>query len=307
MKWLKTVALSAAVVSAAGLGVVLAPVVHGQSRAPRATTPRAAEVFTFAGGGRIGVAISDVDAEDVKGKGAAGVVIDDVDEDSPAAKAGLKKGDLVVEFDGERVRSVRQFTRLVGETPAGRTVPATVMRDGQRVTVSITPRQGGSLRFLDSDNWHSGAFETLRRFGATTPPVPPRPATPPRPPAVLRQSPPLPPTLEHFFWRSGNRLGIATDDLSPQLAEYFGTKDGVLVSSVEENSAAAKAGVKAGDVITSVNGSSVESASELRRRLSNLDAGEEFTLGVVRDKRTMTLKGKLETVGERRRTTRTIL
>ena len=301
MKSWKTAALSAGLVAAAGLGAALAPAVHGQSRAPRAMTPRMADVFTVGGGSRIGVSINDVEAADVKGKVNAGVVVDDVDEDSPAAKAGLKKGDVVVEFDGERVRSARQFSRLVTETPAGRTVPAAVMRDGQRVSVSITPREGSNVRLLDGDNWDSGTFETLRRFGSTPPPVPARPVLPTRPPT------PVPPALEGFLWRSGNRLGITTDDLSPQLAEYFGTKDGVLVSSVETNSAAAKAGVKAGDVITSVNGSTVESASELRRRLSSVDPGEEFSLDIVRDKRTLTLKGKLEAAAERRRTSRTIL
>ena len=297
MKWWNTAALSAGVVALAGLGAAFAPAVEGQTRTPRAVPPRAAEVYTLTGGSRIGISISDVDG-DTKGKVNAGVVIDDVDDDSPAAKAGLKKGDVVVEFDGERVRSVRQFTRLVTETPSGRTVTAVVTRDGQRVNLSITPREGNAFSFLNGDGWTSGAFETLRRFEPT---VPPHPPTPPRP------STPMPPALENFVWRTGNRLGITIDDLPPQLAEYFGAKDGVLVSSVENDSAAAKAGVKAGDVITSVNGDSVESTSELRRRLASIDRGEDFTLGIVRDKRTMTLKGKLESQGERRRTTRTVL
>ena len=56
------------------------------------------------------------------GKATAGVVIEDVEAESPAQKAGFKAGDIVVEFDGERVRSTRQFTRLVQETAAGRSV-----------------------------------------------------------------------------------------------------------------------------------------------------------------------------------------
>jgi serine protease Do len=282
MKFWTTAALATGLVAAAGLGAALAPAAHGQTRAPRVVTPRAAEVFTLGGGSRLGVSIRDVDSEDVKGKGSAGVVIDDVDTDSPAAKAGLKTGDVIVEFDGERVRSVRQFSRLVSETPAGRTVTAAVMRDGQRMSMSVTPREGSNLRLLEGDRW----------FGV----APAIPARPPSPPPT-----PFPPSLESFVWRSGNRLGITITDLSPQLAEYFGTKDGVLVSAVDANSAAAKAGVKAGDVITSVNGSSVESGSELRRRLNSVDPGEEFSLGIMRDKRAMTLKGKLENAAARRR------
>ena len=149
MKFWKTAALAMGFVAAAGLGAVLTPAIHGQTRAPRIVTPRAAEVFWSGGGSRLGVSITDVSADDSKTKGNAGVLIDDVDEDSPAAKAGLKKGDIVVEFDGDRVRSVRQFTRLVSETPAGRTVTAAVMRDGQRVSLSVTPREGNNFRFFD--------------------------------------------------------------------------------------------------------------------------------------------------------------
>ena len=69
----------------------------------------------------------------------AGVRIDGVDDDSPAAKAGLREGDVVVEFDGERVRSARQLTRLVQETPDGRAVKMTVTRGDARQTVEVTP------------------------------------------------------------------------------------------------------------------------------------------------------------------------
>jgi S1-C subfamily serine protease len=96
-------------------------------------------------------------------------------------------------------------------------------------------------------------------------------------------------------------------DLSPQLAEYFGTKEGVLVSAVRADSAAAKAGLKAGDVITNVDGATIQTPSDLRRRLQRLEAGDEFTLGVVRDKKSLTLKGKLESTSSRRWTTQSII
>jgi S1-C subfamily serine protease len=89
--------------------------------------------------------------------------------------------------------------------------------------------------------------------------------------------------------------------MQPQLAEYFGVKDGVLVTSVTTDSPASKAGVKAGDVITTLNGSNVSSPSDLRSRASRLRDGEEFTIGVTRDKKTLTLKGKAEDVAPRRR------
>ena len=291
MKSWKTVALAGVLTAVAGHGAAISPVALAQSRPPRVAVAPSTDVFSIGSGGRIGVSIRDLEEAD---KLKAGVVIESVDQDSPASKAGLKTGDVVTDFDGERVRSVRQFTRLVSETPEGRTVAAAVMRDGQRVSVNITPQAGNNaFRFFNGNEWRSG--ELLRQFETVPPPARPvRPA-------------PLPPTLERYFWSSGNQLGITTADLEPQLAEYFGTKDGVLVSSVTADSAAAKAGLKAGDVITTFNGSTVNSPGELRSRLRELEGGE-FTLGVVRDKKSMTLKGKLEPPVERRRTTsRTIL
>src|SRR5688500_9370971 len=283
MRFFKTTALAAALTGAAGAGAAVLPVGHAQG--VRAVAPRAMQVVTF-GAGRIGVTVSDVEA--TEGKTTAGVRVDSVDEGSPAEKAGLRKGDIVVEFDGERVRSVRQFSRLVSETPPGRTVSAAVLRDGQRTTLNLTPREGGNFRLLED-----GFFRHLPTPAPHVQAVPPRPPSPPRTP--------VPPALEHFTWSfGGNRLGVSIEDLSPQLGEYFGAKDGVLVSSVETDSAAAKAGVKAGDVITSVNGNTVNDGGDLRRRLSSLSAGDEFSLGIVRDKRTMTLKGKLESPQERR-------
>jgi len=297
MKSWKFAALAAALAGAAGLGASLAPVASAQPQTPPPAAAPRAEVFSLGSGGRIGVAIRDVGTSDNSKSG--GVVIESVDENSPASKAGLKTGDVVVEFDGERVRSARQFTRLVSETPEGRTVAAAVMRDGQRVTVTVTPQASdNAFRFFNGEEWRFA--EPFRRF--ETIPAPARPARPTTP-----RPAPLPPTFERFFWAGSNQLGITIADLEPQLAEYFGTKQGVLVSSVTADSAAAKAGLKAGDVITSVNGNPVEGPNDLRSRIRDLQ-GEEFTLGVVRDKKSMTLKGKLETRSERRRTTsRTIL
>ena len=300
----KGAALAAALTAAVGIGAAVLPPTHAQTSTR--VTPKAVQILSGRGS-QLGVTIRDVEESDAKtGKLAAtsGVVIEEVSEDSPAAKAGLKKGDVVVEFDGERVRSVRQFTRLVQETPAGRKIQTSVMRDGQKVNLSVEPREGGSFSYFgDGDK-----LSVLRDFAGDFPFAVPAPAKPAPPATPMPPKPPLPafPDFDTFVWRSGSSLGITVGDLSDQLAQYFGTKDGVLVTSVADNSAAAKAGIKAGDVITSFNGTEVTSPSDLRRRLQGLQDGDEFTVGIVRDKKATTLKGKAETLRPRR-TTRTII
>ena len=227
------------VLAAAFLGAVsVGPMAYGQNSLVDLNAPlqaqKAVRVAGF-GGAHIGVTLRDLDDEDQKrGKVANGVMVESVETDSPAAKAGLKEGDVIVEFDGERVRSSRQLSRLVQETVAGRSVPLAAMRDGQRMPMTVQPRDG-------SDN-------VFRYFDLPMAKLAPTPA-----PAKPRSTP-----FSLLF--APGRLGIGVSELSPQLAEYFGTKDGVLVTSVTDNSVAAKTGVKAGDVITSLDGGSINDA-----------------------------------------------
>jgi serine protease Do len=251
-------------------------------------------------GARIGVSVHDVESD--AAKSAAGVIVDEVRSGSPAEKAGIKTGDTIVEFDGERVRSVRQFTRLVQETPVGRGVSTVVVRNGSRVTMTVTPERSSALRpaeEFDFDDFADG----VRSWAYRVPPTPPAPARPPEAPR-----PPRPPDFDFdfgFFTRGG-RLGLSVESLTPQLSEYFGVKEGVLVRSVVDGSSAAKAGLKAGDVITAVNGAGVNDTSDVSRAIARLDEGDEFSLEIVRDKKTQTLKGKVEPRADRTRT-RTIV
>ena len=272
-------------VMAAVVGVAMAPFVYSQS-APVAQDLDASPLFAEQAlrvfqGTHIGVSLRDLDEEDQKKtKATSGVMVESVETDSPAAKAGLKQGDIIVEFDGERVRSSRQLSRLVQETVPGRTVAIAALRDGQRVPLTVQPRDGRASAFKFD------RFETPMVKMAPTP-------------APAKRG------LPFAVFGTPGRLGIGVNELSPQLAEYFGTKEGVLVTSVNDGSLAAKTGVKAGDVITSLDGGSINDTEDLRRRGQRLEAGDEFTLGIVRDKKTMTLKGKVD--APRRPAGRTIL
>jgi len=269
MKGFRHAALATALVLAGGL--LPGSGAHGQGRSS------VTRLLDVGRGSRIGVSVQDIedaDAKDAKPK--AGVLIETVEPGGPADKAGMKAGDAITEFDGERVRSVRQFSRLVQETPQGRTVAVALSRGGQRVAVNVTTER--------SEDFSYRVLESMPR-----PAAPAMPAMPPAPPRA-----PLPPALDIFRLASRGRLGITMETLDDQLAGYFGVKEGVLVKSVADDSVALKAGVKAGDVITSVNGRKIYEASDVTRAIDRMESTDEFTIEVLRDKKPMTLKGKLE-------------
>ena len=115
-------------------------------------------------GGRdvqIGVAIRDLEGDQARTM--SGAVVSDVREDSPAAKAGIKDGDVIVEFDGERVRSARHLSRIVGETAPGRPVKAVVEREGRRVDLQVTPEAGMALSDGDFHFRHAGPRVRVQR------------------------------------------------------------------------------------------------------------------------------------------------
>jgi predicted metalloprotease with PDZ domain len=305
MRSLKAAGWIAAAVTAAVVAAESGPKVLAQVRPVR--TPRALDVLAGRGG-EIGVSIRDVERDDNATRGAAaarGVEIEDVTPGGPAEKAGLKKGDVVVEFDGERVRSVRQFTRLVDETPPGRRIAAAVMRGGQRVEMNVEPRASSGVRLLGQMDAARVMRDLGRQFEegfsfapGLPPPPPPAPAAPGAPappePPPAPPAPPAWPDFDGFAWRTDNALGIRVSALTGQLAEYFGAKRGVLVTSVEDNSAAHAAGFKAGDVVTALNGTEVSDPADLRSRIQRLRSGDEFSVDVLREKKALTLKGKME-------------
>jgi serine protease Do len=271
-------------------GIAPGALVHGQRVEPVA---RAFDVISHAG--RIGVSVRDLEADDTK-QAKTGVIVDEVGTGSPADKAGVKTGDAITEFDGERVRSVRQFTRLVQETPAGRSVPLVLSRGGQRSTVNITPERS---------SFDDGFAMRLLEAPRARPAVPPAPATP-RPPSMLM--PAVPYEFPGLRMSTGRRLGVTLEGLDDQLAQYFGVKEGALVKSVTDGSSAQKAGVKAGDVITAINGRHVYDASDVNRALDRMENTDEYSVEIVRDKKPQTLKGKLEPRDTRARVrARTIL
>lgn len=230
------------------------------------------------GGSRsyLGVGVREVDAEVAREKKLAeerGVVITSVAEGSPAERAGLKRGDVVLEYNGQLVHGVEQFIRLVRETPVGRVVTLKVNRDGSVMTINATI---GTCR-------NCGPFGPLGEI---------------RIPDIQAWS--FPHDLPNVFttWRSG-MLGIEAEALESQLAEYFGVQEGVLIRSVKPDSPAAKAGLKAGDVIIKAGDKPVKRPREVTEAV-RLAKGGAVALTIVREKREMTVTVTVEEPGPRR-------
>jgi len=233
------------------------------------------------GGSWLGVETHEVNAEKAKElrlSAERGVVLGKIVPDSPAAKAGLKENDVVTEINGQRVEGAAQFRRMIHEIPAGRSVQLTVWRDGRAQTISAT---------LGKSEEHRHAMKMMG----------------PTPGAFAFRMPEMPeiPSME---W-NGNmvlgggqpRLGIDAEDISGQLGAFFGAPEGegILVRDVNSGSPAEKAGVKAGDVITSLNGERLRTVGELREKLSAKRDEKDRTvkLGVLRNKSEISLSVEL--------------
>jgi serine protease Do len=260
-----------------GVGVIAGGIVYAQeSAAPLAlddqepaTTDRSFSLFVD-GGAFLGVGTEDITKENMGRYGmreVRGVGVTQVVKDSPAEKAGLKKDDVILRFDGESVTSARKLSRLVGESAADQTVRITISRGGSEQEVSATLSKHNMTNILGAGI----RDEVLRGIEKDWPQINSGDGN-------------------IFFSFGGNRrIGISTQPLTKQLADYFGAKDGgLLITSVNDNGPAAKAGLKAGDVITAVDGEKVTSPGDVSRAINKKQDGE-VSLTILRDRNTRTV------------------
>jgi C-terminal processing protease CtpA/Prc len=222
-------------------------------------------------------------AKDLKLPAERGVVLGSIVPDSPAAKAGLKENDVVTEINGQRIEGAAQFRRMIREIPAGRTAQITVWRDGRAQTVTVTLGKAEERRH--SFKMFTPAPGAPGSFAFSMPEIP-----------IV---PPMEWDGSRFMIGGQPRLGIDAEDLNGQLGSFFGAPDGegILVREVNPGSAAEKGGLKAGDVITSVNGERVRSVGDLREKLAvkheAKDKDQTVKLGVLRNKSELSLTVEL--------------
>lgn len=281
MKAKYPISLLAAIILAAGVALAQQP-------APPPPSPPDEpldQTFSFFvdGGAFLGIYAENISREnmgryhvnEVRGVGVTQVV-----KDSPADKAGLRKDDVILRIDGENVSSVRKLNRLVSEMAPDQSVKVSFSRGGAEQEVSATIGKRNNQSF--ASDVFPGGMKLWRRDGANG--------------KTFKFDFPEGHNLFDndndmaIILGNSRRIGVSTMELTRQLAAYFGITggQGVLVSSVTDDGPAAKAGVKAGDVITAVDGEAVDSPGDIARVINRKKEGD-VTLTIIRNKSQQTI------------------
>lgn len=288
MKTKYAIGLLVALILTAGLALAQQPTPPPEPpEPPEETILNTFSLFTD--GGYLGVYAENINRENMgryRMNAARGVGVTQVIQGSPAEKAGLKKDDVILRLDGENITSVRKLNRLISEIAPDQSVKITVSRGGaeQEVTATIGKRNNSSFA--------RGMFSGEPRAWKWD--------VDPKQFKDFKFDFPLGDNFGFdfdkdgdltFMLGNGRRIGVSTMQLNKQLAEYFGITDGkgVLVTAVTEDGPAAKAGVKAGDVITAIDGEAVDSPGDIARAINRKKEGE-VTLTVIRNKSQQTFR-----------------
>jgi serine protease Do len=219
----------------------------------------------------LGVDISDVTTERLsalKLKEEKGVEVTMVDQDAPAGKAGIKEHDVILTMNGTSIESGAQLRRMIHEMPPGRVVTFGLSRDGQPMTVKV--------QLADKHQEFSMEGHNMKNFNVRVPEI---------------HIPDIDiPSINMVMVTSSARSGLSVENITPQLGEFFGVKNGngVLVRAVEKGSRAEKAGFRAGDVIVKVNNQPVHDTGDFTHAVRSR-SGAAVSVGVIRDKKEQNL------------------
>ncbi len=184
-----------------------------------------------------------------------GVLVTDIMDDSSADDAGIKSGDIIITFNGEKTTTGSVLRNLVGKIAPNDKVTIKLFRDGKSIDVKVTMKE----KEENEHSWKdSGDFHKWNRW--------------------MKPHKWIQVHKENRPW-----LGIHMQEVSDQLAAYFKVKAGVLITEVMKESPAAKADLKAGDVIISFGDAALEDPEDLHDSLEDHKAGDEIKLKVMRE------------------------
>jgi len=211
--------------------------------------------------GWLGISMRELDQRVLEAFGFAdegGVLVTSVWKESPAAKAGIKKGDVILRFNGEKVFEPDDLSYLLRRTKPGQVVKIELLRKGKRITVKA--------KLTSRLDYYRFTLPMVREKGRSR--------------SFL------------FFLRP--RIGLRVYTLNPELATYFKTKKGALVLAVDEDSPAKEAGFKPGDVIVKAGGKEVTDIDDLLSEIERAEDKEMLSFLVIRRGKRITLKVKIK-------------
>jgi serine protease Do len=250
--------------------------------------------------GYLGVDLRDVSDDELgslKLKESRGAEVIRVDHDGPAGKVGLCEHDVILQMNGQLIEGEDQLRRMLRETPAGKTVTLVISRDGQQMT--LVPQLANRLeveRKAWEDHWRvpeptqAGDAGVSGGGGTINGPVGGGSTGGPRGNEFFS---PAPAAKGHSFIGAltlgSSYTGATVETLGPQLAEFFGSQGaGVLVHSVDANSPAALAGLRAGDVVVRANTKNMTNSGDWMKIVRE-NRGKPLAVVVLRDKKEQTL------------------
>jgi membrane-associated protease RseP (regulator of RpoE activity) len=194
-----------------------------------------------------------------------GVVVNEVVNESPADKAGLKEEDVILSVNGKPLNSSNDLSDLVDEAKPGDRMALDVARAGHEMQITIT--LGDRSDNPDQTfSWSSSGVPKAWTFnlGSSS--------------------------------GDGSFIGVQLTDLTPQLGDYFGVKDGngVLIDEVEKDSPAEKAGLKAGDIIVAIGDEKVADSRDVSDLIQDQKSGTTVSVGIIRDHAPKTISVEVE-------------
>jgi len=245
-------------------------------------------------GGYLGLSLR----EDTKSS-EGGALVDNVVTDSPAGKAGVQDGDVIVAFGGDVVRGPAKVTEKLRGAKPGDKVIVDVRRGGkvQKVTVELGVRPVSAWRIRSGDlapfneEQQLALEKSLKSLDEQLPDIQKR----------IGKMKFYAPGRHGLMIFGGSKplLGIEMIETTPELREAMGgsKEAGVLVGKVLAGSAAEKGGLRVADLILSVDGDKVADPGELLEAIGKHE-GKTVDLVIVRDKKTMRVKAVLPKIDE---------
>ncbi len=264
-----------------GLGIALVPATaRAQTGNLQSLMAQQNLLLHSAAPGYLGVLVGDVDqdtATRLKLKDAKGAIVTLIDHDAPAAKAGIRVDDVLLQLNGQAVENAEEFGRILRELPAGRSVSIELSRDGNIQTLAV--------ELVDRKKMEHEVWKRLDAGGDEFTPVPAM--------SMLSGGGSGGDVGSsggfHLPWfGSSLNVGALVEPLTSQMAEYLGVANGLMVKQVARRSEAAVAGMKAFDVILKVGPETIATMADWDRALRS-NKGKTVQVTILRNRKQQTL------------------